>query len=162
MGWTSGRRVAVAAALFIGAAVAGGGALAQAGGAGAKAVVARQNNFKQLGQANKALSDELKKGSPDKGVITANAQKVASLSAQVPTWFPKGSGPEAGVKTNAKPEVWSDAAGFSAAANRAGAEAAKLRQVSLGGDFDAIRAQARATGAACKGCHDKYRVPEKR
>jgi len=154
-------RSGMAAAVVIGLAVAAGGAIAQSG-AGAKAVAARQSNFKQLGQANKALSDELKKGSPDKGVVTANAQKVATLTAQIPTWFPKGSGPEAGVKTAAKPEVWGDAAGFSAAANRSSGEAAKLRQVALGGDFDAIRAQARATGAACKGCHDKYRVPEKR
>ena len=79
-----------------------------------------------------------------------------------PCWFPKGSGPESGVKTDAKAEVWNDAAGFAAAANRFQGEAAKLQEIAAGGDIAAIKAQVRATGGACKNCHDKYRVPEEK
>jgi len=107
------RVVGVVLALGVGVAVAAGGAMAQS--AGAKAVATRQANFKQLGGAFKAINDQLKAGAPDMAVIKASAQKMKDLAAQEATWFPAGSGPEAGVKTGAKPEIWSDAAGFAAA-----------------------------------------------
>jgi cytochrome c556 len=107
-----GRATAVVVALGVGAAVAAGGAWAQT--AAAQAVKDRQANFKQLGGAFKALNDQLKSDKPDMAVIKASALKMKALAAQEPTWFPAGSGPEAGVKTAAKPQIWSDAAGFAA------------------------------------------------
>ncbi|MDB5433894.1 MAG: cytochrome [Phenylobacterium sp.] len=127
---------------------------------GGKALVARQAHFKEQGAAFKAIGDELKKDTPDKAVIAANATKVKGTAAALPSWFPKGSGPETGLKTAAKPDVWTDAAGFEAAAMRLQAETTKLADISAGGDLDAIKAQFRATGGACKNCHDKFRVPE--
>jgi cytochrome c556 len=152
--WRLGAVVAVA----IGMAVAAGGALAQSG---AEQVKIRQQHFKDQGKAFKAVVDELKKDSPDKALIAANADKLKASSSQLPTWFPKGSGAETGVKTAAKPEVWADAAGFAAAAERFKAEGAKFDETAHGGDLDAIKAGARALGGACKNCHDKYRVPDK-
>ncbi|HEX4713008.1 cytochrome c [Phenylobacterium sp.] len=128
--------------------------------AGGKALVARQAHFKEQGAAFKAIGDELRKDSPDKAVIAANATKVKGTAAALPTWFPKGSGPETGLKTAAKPDVWSDAAGFEAAAMKLQVETTKLADVAAGGDLDAIKAQFRATGGACKNCHDKFRVPD--
>lgn len=130
--------------------------------AGGKAAWARHDNFKQQGAAFKAINDELKKDTPDRAVLTSNAAKLKTLTTQLPSWFPKGSGPESGVKTDAKAEVWTDAAGFAAAANRLQVETSKLQQLAATGDVAALRAQVRATGGACKGCHDKYRVPEKK
>jgi cytochrome c556 len=129
---------------------------------GGKAAYQRHENFKQQGAAFKAINDELKKDAPDRAVLTSNAVKLKTLTTQLPSWFPKGSGPESGFKTDAKAEVWSDAAGFAAAVNRLQVETSKLQQVAAAGDMAAIRAQVRATGGACKGCHDKYRVPEKK
>ena len=147
-----------AAALGVGAALIAGMAAAQS--AGASAVKARQQNFKQLGAAFKTVLDELKKPSPDKAVLVANATKMNTLASQEASWFPAGSGAESGVKTGAKPEIWSDAAGFAAAVQRLQGETAKLQQAAAGGDLAAVRAQAQATGGACKNCHDKYRVPD--
>jgi cytochrome c556 len=147
-----------AMALAVGVAVAAGGALAQGGG---DAVKIRQQHFKDQGKAFKAIVDELKKDSPDKGLIAANADKIKVFSSQLPTWFPKGSGAETGVKTAAKPEVWTDAEGFAAAAERFRTEGATFDDTAHGGDLDAIKAGARALGGACKNCHDKYRVPDK-
>lgn len=127
----------------------------------AKAVVARHHNFKQLGGAFKAIFDEIKKDSPDKAVISTNARKMNALASQEASWFPKGTGPEAGVKTDAKPEIWSDPQGFAAAVKKLQGETAKLQQVSAAGDMAAIKAQVQATGGACKSCHDKFRVPDK-
>src|SRR5436305_1173064 len=75
---------------------------------GGKAAYARHNNFKQQGAAFKAINDELKKDSPDVPAISASATKLSTLANQLPSWFPKGSGPESATKTDAKAEVWTD------------------------------------------------------
>jgi cytochrome c556 len=156
-----------AAAAAAGLVVAAGGALAHdlkgpmPKTPGGKAAYVRHENFKKQGAAFKAINDELRKGDPDKALIAKNAATLKALTAQLPTWFPKGSGPESGFKTDAKPEVWADAAGFQAAVNRLQVEASKLNQVAAGGDINAVKGQVRATGGACKNCHDKFRVPEK-
>jgi cytochrome c556 len=130
--------------------------------AGGKAVLVRQAHYKDLGKAFVGLGGELRKDAPDKAAISAGAVTVNTLAQDLPSWFPKGSGPEAGVKTAAKAEIWTDAAGFAAAAGKLQGEAAKLQEVAVAGDLDAIKTQVRATGAACKACHDQYRQPEER
>ena len=124
---------------------------------GGKAVIARQAHYRDLAAAFKTVNDQLKADAPDKAALAAGAARMKALGADLPGWFPKGSGPEAGVKTAAKAEIWTDAEGFAAAATSLQGETAKLADVAAGGDMDAVRAQARATGAACKGCHDRYR-----
>ena len=129
---------------------------------GGKAAWARHDNFKAQGAAFKAINDELKKDSPDKAVLSSNADKLKKTSTALPSWFPKGSGPESGVKTDAKAEVWTDAAGFAAASNRLQVEVSKFQQLATAGDVAAMKGQARVVGGSCKACHDKYRVPEKK
>jgi cytochrome c556 len=157
----------VIAALAVGVMVAAGGALAHDLGKvpntpGGRAAAARHDNFKKLGGAFKAANDELKKDAPNKAVILASANQMKALSGQIPSWFPRGSGPESRANTDAKPEIWRDAAGFAAAASRNQAEINKFQQLAAGGDMGAVAAQAKAVGASCKGCHEKYRVPEKK
>lgn len=123
---------------------------------------ARQAHFKELGATFKAITDELRKAAPDKASAATNAAKLKALAADLPTWFPKGSGPETGLATAARPEIWTDADGFAAAANGFQAEATRLDALSASGDVDAIKAQARVTAGACNSCHDKYRLPEPR
>ncbi|CAN7142896.1 cytochrome c [Phenylobacterium sp. LjRoot225] len=126
-----------------------------------KAAAGRHQNYKQVGGAFKTIFDESKKGSPDTALIAANAQKLNTLASQMPNWFPKGSGAESGVKTDAKSEVWSDPQGFAVAVAKLQAATGKLQQAAVAGDGAAIKAQAQATGGACKNCHEKYRVPDK-
>jgi cytochrome c556 len=121
----------------------------------------RQDNFKAMGGAAKAIGDQLKTGAPDKAIVTENAKKIAMLSKEVPSWFPKGSGPESGVETQAKPEIWTQPADFAAAAAKLPVEADKLVQVAATGDAAAIGDQLKATGATCGGCHKAFRVPPK-
>jgi cytochrome c556 len=161
-------KIGVAVALAAGLAVAAGGAFAHEHmgkmptTAAGKAAYQRHENFKQQGAAFKGILDELKKDSPDIKLLAANSTKLKTLASQLPTWFPKGSGAESHFKTDAKAEVWTDAAGFAAAANRLQVETSKLQQLGAAGDLAAFKAQARAVGGACKNCHDKYRVPEKK
>jgi cytochrome c556 len=163
-----GGRIRRAAAWVVVAALAGGacGAAAHTMGPvpntpGGKAAAQRHENFKHMGAAFKAILDELKKDEPDKAVVADNAQKVKASAADLPHWFPKGSGPEIGVKMLAKPVVWTDPKGFGAAASRLQTETAKLADLAGSGDMAATKKQFAATGQACKACHDKYRVPDK-
>ena len=162
----AGRGWALALAVGIGAAVAGGAfahddKMPANASPATKTAYARHDNFRKLGGAFKALNDELKKGEADKGVVAANAKTISTLASQLPTWFPRGSGVEARPMSEAKADIWRDAAGFTTAASNFQAQATKLNQLASAGDIDAVKAQVRNTGMACKSCHDKYRLEKK-
>ena len=133
-----------------------GAALAQ-GDAAEKAVSARQAGFKQIGSSFKAINDELKRGKPDMAAVATATARLETHAAQVPTWFPRGSGVESGAKTAARAEVWGDAAGFADAAANLRAQTDRLAALASAGDVAATRKQAAQVGAACKACHTKYR-----
>jgi cytochrome c556 len=135
--------------------------VAFAGGlSGAGAVKDRQAHMKSLGAAAKALGEQVRSGAPDKTLVKVQADKIEAAAKALATWFPPGSGPEAGVKTRALPVIWTKADDFAAAARRLGDEAAKLDAAADAGDMAAVVAQTPKVGAACKSCHDKFRGPE--
>jgi cytochrome c556 len=120
----------------------------------------RQAHYKQIGAASKGIHDELNKPTPDAAVIQGFARQIDGLAPQIPTWFPKGTGPEAGVKTAAKPEIWTNPTGFAQAASGFAAEAHKFDGVAQGGNVDAIRAEYVSLGKACFTCHSQFRAKE--
>jgi cytochrome c556 len=122
-------------------------------------VGARKQNFKQIGGAMKAASETLKTPAPDLAVIRKSAATVAGLAPKVPTWFPAGTGPDK-VKTGAKAEIWSDAAGFKAAAAALAKASVDYKAAADSGNLDAIKGKQMALGMTCKGCHDKYRTKD--
>jgi cytochrome c556 len=69
-----------------------------------------------------------------------------------------GEGTDKGAPNRAKPEIWRDAAGFKAAADKYVAELAKLDAAAKTGTLDALRGAVGAVGGTCKGCHDDYRA----
>jgi cytochrome c556 len=153
-------RPAAAILATIGFSLICGAAVAQAPSM-ADAVKQRHDNFKAMSRNFKAASDQLKTASPDLGVIKNAAAEVKGYSTQLPTWFPKGSGPETGLKMEAKAAIWTDSQDFSSAAHNFQIEAAKLSTLTAASnDLAAIRAQFKATGQACGACHDKYRVKD--
>jgi cytochrome c556 len=123
-------------------------------------IKSRQAHLKDLGAAFKEVRDLLRNSQPDPAKLKSSADQIANLAAQLPNWFPKGSGPEAGIKTDAKPEIWSDPAGFERAVKLLQEEAPKLQQLAAANDVAGIRAQVGKLGGACKNCHDSYRVPQ--
>jgi cytochrome c556 len=160
------RGAALAVAVGIGAAITASGALAsdpmpKNASAATKAAYARHENFEKLGKTFKVLNDELKKSDPDKAVIAAATKTMVGLATALPGWFPRGSGVQARPMSEAKAEIWTDAAGFSAASSAMQVQVSKLNQAALSGDIAAVKAQVRPTGGTCKGCHDKYRVEKK-
>jgi cytochrome c556 len=83
---------------------------------------------------------------------------LSRWSHAVPGMFPQASGAEAGVPTNAKPEVWSDRAGFEARAADYAAAADRLAELAGGEDADAFAAQWAVVRASCQACHDGYKA----
>jgi cytochrome c556 len=138
-------------------------AIAFAGGtfaestAPADVIKTRQQGLKDMGAAFKTVRDQLKAASPDTAAIKTAAGTIQKTADAMAKWFPKGSGPEVGVKTAAKVEIWNDAGGFSDARQKLVEESAKFAQTAAGGDAAAIGGGVRGLGMACKGCHDKFR-----
>jgi cytochrome c556 len=147
-------RVALAAALLS----CLGFTLVQAASPQAAQIKPRQDKLRDMGGALKAITDELKKPKVDwDNVIIPNTQTIKDRSAYLLNWFPKGSGPEAGVKTYALPAIWQKQDDFTKIGKAAQAEAIKLDQVANSKNLDALKAEAVTMGKACKACHDDYR-----
>jgi cytochrome c556 len=124
---------------------------------GGKVAHERHENFEAIGDAFKAINDQLKSGAPDLASVKAETAKIAGLAPQVKTWFPAGSGPQDGKRTDAKAEVWSKPAEFAQAHTRFVDAARALQAVVATGDMAAIGASTKTLGASCKGCHDKFK-----
>jgi len=77
----------------------------------------RQAHYKQMGGAMKGLYDQLHSDTPSLDAIRQSSRTVVTFAPQLLRWFPRGTGPEAGVRTRALPEIWSDNQNF----RRAGA-----------------------------------------
>ncbi len=123
----------------------------------AATIKARHDFFHSVGAANKSLNEELKKPAPDIAVIRAATTQIATLAPQLPAQFPAGTGPEAGVKTGAKAEIWSNANDFKAKAAALNTAATALNQAATKGDIAAVTAASKDLGGACKNCHMTYR-----
>ena len=134
-------------------------ALAQPGGV-ADVIKARQAHFKEIGKASKGVFDGVKAGSLTAAQAQAYGKVIADLAPQLPSWFPAGSGPESGVKTGAKAEIWAKPQDFAAKAAEFKLQSAAFYETAKKGDIEAIKAAAPKLGGACKGCHDNYRARE--
>jgi len=120
---------------------------------------ARHEHFKQIGAAMKGLSDELKTPAPSLVQVRGYTQRLDELAPQLPSWFPAGSGPAAGIKTHAKAEVWQKPAEFTKDAAAFALEAHKINAAAVRGDL-AAAAEAPALGQTCKTCHMAFRQKE--
>lgn len=120
----------------------------------------RQGQLKKMGEAFKAISDQLKAASPDLAQIQAAAAVVPKESVTMVDWFPEGTGPEAGVKTKALPIIWENKADFNDKVAAMQDAAALLDKAAQTGDVAAIGAAFQTTGGTCKACHDKYRMDD--
>lgn len=144
-------------ALVAGAMVAVAGvAVAQAPSVG-DAIKLRQANLKQMGGAMKTLGDMAKSGTVDKAAATEAVKKLDGHAQNLATWFPAGSGPESGVETKAKAEIWSKQEDFKKAAEALKAETGKLQLAVDSGDAGKLGTQVAATAKACGNCHEQFR-----
>lgn len=125
----------------------------------ADTIAARQANFKKMGGAMKVIKDELA-GGADKAKMVGAAKTIAAVARAQGPLFPKGTGPGAGVKTDALPAIWTDRATFDGHAKKLIAEADKLVAVAGSGNAAAVAAQFKAVGGTCGGCHKAFRADD--
>jgi cytochrome c556 len=124
-------------------------------------IKSRQDKLRDMGGALKGIDDELKKRNPDwDNIILSDADTLQSRSSFLLNWFPKGSGPESGIKTYALPALWQKSDDFTKLGKSMMAETAKLKQVAAAKDAGALKAEVVAVGKSCKACHDSYRSPD--
>ena len=88
--------------------------------------------------------------------LEASAKAMARWIRQFPSQFPAGS--EQGHNTKARPEIWSDHAGFEASANRMADAADRLAELAKAENTEGVKIQVKAIGAACRDCHRDYRT----
>lgn len=115
----------------------------------------RADTMKALGGAAKSTGAMLKGEAPfDLAKAQAAGQIVADKAALIPGLFPEGT--NAG-KSEALPIIWTDWAGFTAAANLLGERASVLasaeNQKAAGAAFGGMI-------KACGGCHKTYRLDD--
>ena len=135
----------------------GGGASAQGARTPAADIVeARQAAMLLSGVAANAIKAAVDVGQPIASQRFAT-RALARWAHAVPGAFPAGSGAEAGVRTTAKPEIWSDRAGFEAKAADYAAVADRLAELAAGDDAAAFTAQLAVVRASCQSCHDGYK-----
>jgi cytochrome c556 len=130
--------------------------VAQAQTATQDIIVTRQAGFDLQQGSLDAIIAAMKAKAPDMKPYAGTAGGIESWAKQIPLAFPKGS--ETGHNTKAKPEIWSDSAGFAKDANDLATAAAKLAASLKAGDEAALPDQVKAVGAACVACHRAYRV----
>ena len=120
-------------------------------------IAERQAGFKHIGDVFGAMKKGIDAGQ-DPTQFAAGAKDIADWGRKIPTLFPPGT--ETGHNTHAQPTVWSDRAGFEAAAANLATQGDKLAAVASTGDKAAFTAQWQATGNACGTCHanQKYRT----
>jgi cytochrome c556 len=120
----------------------------------------RQRNLRDMGAAYKAITDELKRSKPNVLEIAHYASSLQEIAASQQQWFPAGSGPESGVKTAAKPEIWSQPAEFAKWEQDLSAAIALLVKAAAGQDIEILRHQHEQVGKACAGCHKIFRAKD--
>jgi len=118
----------------------------------------RQGSYQVIGWHMRTLGGMAKGQIPyDQAEFTRNAEIVAMMSTVVPHAFAPGS--DKGAPNRARPEIWSDAAGFKKVMDGFQAEASKLAQVAkTAGSVDQVRGQFGALAKSCGACHDNFRT----
>ena len=134
-----------------------GAALAQ--GTAADVIKTRQAGMKAVGAGFKGLNDQLR-GTPDAETVKRHAAAIAAQSPKVPGWFGPGTASAPGVKTGARPEIWTRTADFRKAAAELDVQAKRTLALADAGDMAAIGPQLRVLGGTCKTCHDSFRTKD--
>ena len=153
------KNVAAALVLALGVGIIGAGAGLAAGSAD-DMINARQAEMKVNVKAIKTLLAMVQGGTPfDAAAVQAAAKSISDAQAEGVAKDVWNASYQTGtaVKSNAKPEVWSDAAGFAAAWKNLDTAVAA---VGASKDEASLKAAFPKLGAACKSCHETYRAAD--
>jgi cytochrome c556 len=117
------------------------------------AIKYRKAAFTIVGNHMGRLSAMARGERPFDAAVAQNSARLVDMAGHLP-WEAMVPNSASG-DTRLKPEALANAAEFKQAADKMNAETAKL--VTASASLDTLRTQLGATGASCKGCHDKFR-----
>ena len=125
-------------------------------GAADDAIKGRQGCMKAHGASMKIMVPMMKGEAPyDNAAIQATLDAEGPACADWDKWWSADVKDGGTLKTHAKPEIWSDAKGF---ADAGGVWYTAYTAVKASADEAAFKAAFPALGAACGGCHEKFRT----
>lgn len=131
-------------------------ASAQAQDRVAQQIKLRQSAYTVLGAQVGPMGAMVSGRAPfDAAAFQTAATRAAFMATVVPDVFPAGS---VGANSKAKPEIWQNKADFDKLMADLGSRTAALAEAAKSGNLDTIRPAFAAAAAACKACHDKYRL----
>lgn len=134
------------------------GAAGIAGAQDDKGFVAyRHNLMEAIGHDMGAIGDVLKNGLPHQKNIAVHARSIADHGKLIAAAFEKNA---TGAPHDAKPNIWTDRAGWEKALADFQAEADRFAATAASGDMAKIGGGMQALGKACNGCHETYRKPK--
>ncbi len=122
---------------------------------GKELINARQAGMDMAVATLTLLRNASKNGAPLKTLVFPSSG-LAKWAEAVPSLF---SGNTKGLPSRAKPNVWTDRAGFEAKAADFVSATKALAAAAAAEDKAAFDAALASTSASCKGCHDTYQVP---
>lgn len=93
----------------------------------------------------------------DAKAFSQRADRVQVISTMLLEGFPAGTA-TGSLKTEAKPEIWSNFADFEKKMKSFETAAAELARVAKAGDEAATKAQFAKASETCKACHDLYKA----
>lgn len=154
---------ATAILALIGVAALAGAASAQQSASSANDIVAtRKAGFAMSAVTVNAINAGIEAGAP----LASQGFTVGALrkwSHAIPGAFPAGtSSSDLPGATMAKPEIWTDRAGFEARAADYAAAVDKLAELAQGSDAEAFEDQFAVVRASCGACHTPYRIERPR
>lgn len=117
----------------------------------------RHENFEAIGDAMKVIADQLKAGAPDVAKIQAASTTINGFAPKVEGWFPAGSGPDDGIRTEALQAIWQKPEEFKAATAKFVEASAAFDAAAKSGNVASMGEAMKSLGGACKNCHDKFR-----
>ena len=127
----------------------------------AASIEQRQAAMKMNGAALKTLVPMARGEQPWNQAAAIQALDTLHKNAMgTAAMFPRGSGPEAGVKTAALPSIWEKFADFQAAAKAEADASDNLLKLARANDEAGFKAGFAAVGRACGGCHEPFRAKQ--
>ncbi len=121
-------------------------------------IAERQDNLEAVGDAFKAIREELEGDTPDLAFIKTQAEDIGARAQVIKGLFPEGTSVDDGYDTEALATIWEKPEEFEAAAQKLVEAAGEMASLAESGDAAAVAAAVGTVGKSCKGCHEQFRV----
>lgn len=122
-----------------------------------QSVAQRRTSMIAMSGEMRGLGAQISDSTPDPVIVAQHATRLANLAARIVPLFPRESGPDTGLATLAKAEIWARPEEFESHAAGLTDAAQSLAASARAGDLSDLRTQAMTIDAICVGCHRDFR-----